>query len=396
MSKTVRRLRFREFWRIGEQESWLTDMAANGLHLIKIGSIFAHFEKGEPKQMKYRLEVAINKEITSEEVRMYNERGWDYVTTYNYLHLFSSPVERNAPELHPDPVEQSYTFEKLNKKLVRDIGLGVLGLIIIIGILYVKWFVRETPILSLINGEILFFEEISLIYIVYLFYLSLKAFRGVRTLREDLIGGRPIDHRAPWKGYFYLKTILTLPLIIIVGLLYIFPFAQNETSYTKTLPEESNDLPIVRLADVEQNPDLVRFESYMRYDYDLDNNYSYFWSPFAPVEYDTEEHGFIPGESWDDGYYPQIFTHIFQLTIPSMADNLVYELITLHRDEARDDEFIEIAHPQFDRLIVYEEESTKKIFASIGKAVMYVSYRGDVEINILIDNIAEKMHLISE
>ncbi|OEH91760.1 DUF2812 domain-containing protein [Bacillus solimangrovi] len=396
MSKTILRLRFREYWRIGEQESWLADMAENGLHLNKMGSIFAHFDKAEPKQMRYRLEVAINEEITPEELEGHKERGWDYVTTYNYLHIFSSPVERHAPELHTDLFEQSQTFEKLSKKLVMYIYFEVAALIIMIGILYVKWFLRETPLLSFINGEVLFFEEISFIYIVYSIHNSFKAFIAIRTLREDLIGGRQIDHHAPWKGYYFINTSFTLLHKAVVGLLFIFPFALIEIGYTKTFPEESINLPIVRLADVEQAPDLIRFESDIKGNYDWDNNYSYSWSPFAPVQYDTEEHGFIPGERWDDGYYPRIFTYMYKLKESTMADDLVYELITRYRDEAHDDELVEINHPQFDLLIVYEKENRKRVFASLGKAVMYVSYSGDADVKILIENIADKMHLFQK
>lgn len=52
-------------WQLGETESWLTDMAAQGLHFQKMGSLFAKFEKGAPKQMRYRIKLILNKEDRS-------------------------------------------------------------------------------------------------------------------------------------------------------------------------------------------------------------------------------------------------------------------------------------------------------------------------------------------
>ena len=80
-------------------------------------------------------------------------------------------------------------------------------------------------------------------------------------MRKDLIEGKPIDHHAPWKKHYRLNSIIALLFTVVVGLSAILPFVQLVKSDTKTLPEASPDLPIVRLADVEQNPALVRGES---------------------------------------------------------------------------------------------------------------------------------------
>lgn len=66
---------------------------------------------------------------------------------------------------------------------------------------------------------------------------------------------------------------------------------------TKTLPEASLNLPIVRLADVEKNPAMVRGEpSYVSTDVDWGNRYLFDWSPLAPVQYETNEQGVVPGK----------------------------------------------------------------------------------------------------
>ena len=68
MTSIVRKLRPSNYWRIGEHESWFSDMSLQGLHLHKMGTTFAHFKKGEPQQMEYRIEVTKNKNISDERI----------------------------------------------------------------------------------------------------------------------------------------------------------------------------------------------------------------------------------------------------------------------------------------------------------------------------------------
>ena len=79
---------------IGETEKYYSDMAAKGWQLVKRGVTFSKFEKTEPKQMRYRVEVASarfleERTIPDEQIAVYEECGWEYVTGYNYIHVFS-------------------------------------------------------------------------------------------------------------------------------------------------------------------------------------------------------------------------------------------------------------------------------------------------------------------
>ena len=143
MSKTVYKLRPSDYWRIGEHESWFADMAARGFHLKKMGMQFVQFAKGEPKKMKYRIDVSMKKKISPEQIQMYADSGWDYVTSYKSFHVFSSPVELSAAELHTDPVEQSYTIKELDKKLALNAGFVAIAMIFMIGMLSRFGFLME-------------------------------------------------------------------------------------------------------------------------------------------------------------------------------------------------------------------------------------------------------------
>ncbi|WP_010676786.1 DUF2812 domain-containing protein [Bacillus timonensis] len=394
MIKTVRKLRPSDYWRIGEHESWFQDMAAKGFHLKKMGLYFAHFAKGEPKKMRYRIEVSMKKRMSPEQIEMYSESGWDYVTGYQYFQVFSSPVERDAPELHTDPAEQSYTLKEMDKKLVLNAGFVVIGLLVMIGMLSSVWFLDRTPTYILVEGFAVQQTILSII-IGYFAYTSLQAALSIRALRKGLIEGKPIDHQAPWKKHHRVNSVIAILFTVVAGLSAILPFVQLVKMDTKTLPVESPNLPFVRLADIEQNPALVRGESeYMNDNVDWSNRYSTNWSLFATVQYETDENGVVPGKMWNDGsgeYSPSIETRYYRLSLSSMADNLLSDLIKRYNYEYSLDEYIETKHPSFDLLIVHEDRELKEVFASKGKEVIFVRYYGYADIGSVIENIVDKL-----
>ncbi len=399
MNKTIRKLRPSDYWRIGEHESWFSDMAEKGLHLKKMGIHFAHFTKGDPKKMRYRIDVSIKRKMTPEQIRMYAESGWDYVTGNNYFHVFSSPKSSGAPELHTDPAEQSYTLKELDKKLANSAGMTALAVILMMAMQLSFWFLDRTPIFVLIEG-IAIQQTILTLFFGYSVFTSLRAAISIRALRKGLAEGKPIDHHASWKKHYRLHSIIAFFFTVVVGLSAIIPFAQLVKSETKTLPEANTDLPIVRLADVEQNPALTRVEdSYISDGVDWGNRYTYKWSPLAPVQFETDESGIVPGEMWKDGsgeYSPSIQTRFYELSVPALADELLSDLITRYQYEDRREDFIETKHPELDLLIVHEKEEIKDVFASKDNAVIHVRYFGYGDINLIIENVVEKIDIISE
>ncbi|MEH7385371.1 DUF2812 domain-containing protein [Bacillus sp. JJ1521] len=394
MSRTVRKIRPSDYWRIGEHESWFADMAAKGFHFKKMGIHFAHFVKGEPKQMRYRIDVSMKRKMIPEQIEMYAEGGWDYVTGYQGFHVFSSPAEREAPELHTDPAEQSYTLNALDKKLASNARFVVVAMILIIGMTSSIWFLDGTPTYHLVEGSVIIQTILSII-LGYQAYNSLIAAISIRALRKKLIEGKPIDHHAPWKKHHRINSVIAFLFMMVAGFTAIIPFIQIVKMDTKTLPEGSLNLPIVRLADVDQNPALVRAESEWIDDVDWGNSYTTNWSPFAPAQYDVSENGVVPGETWKDGsseYSPSIHTKYYQLSIPAMADNLISDLIKRYNYEYSLEDYVETKHPYFDSLIILEKEEVKVVFAYKGKVVIYVSYYGNEDINSVVKAIEEKIN----
>lgn len=400
MKKTIRKFRPSDFWRIGEHESWFSDMASAGLHLKKVGIAFAHFTKGEPTQTRYRIDVFNYKNITSEQKEMYSESGWDYVASYGSFNVFSSPAHVNAPELHTDPAEQAYTLNYIDKKFTKSaIGVAV-SVVLMIGIIATMWVIDSYHYLALVEGLIIQ-QAIMIIAELYVVYTSVQAAVSIHALRKTLSEGKPIDHSAPWKMKYKVTLIVVSIIMFFAISTAVLPIIQMTVAKTKALPVSSADLPIVRLADVEQNPELVPEQpSYNRNNIDYNSRYSYAWSIFSPLQFKSDESGVVANELWKDGsgvYSPSISTWAYKINLPYINEGVLSDLINRYGQTYKGVVYVETENPDFDKLFVYEGDySTKEVYAAKGKGVIYIRYHGNAPINSIIEAAAEKIKLISD
>ncbi|MBV1758801.1 MAG: DUF2812 domain-containing protein [Dethiosulfatibacter sp.] len=384
MSKVVWKFRPGDYYRIGEHESWFSDMAREGLHLIKMGHVFARFIIGEPKNIHYRIDVSKNKDISLEQKYLYAEGGWDFVASYGDFNVYSSSDEIMAPELHTDPAEQAYSLQELHKKLIKNVWIVVVYTVLMLVILSTPlWLPNGTFTLSLIEGSSILLPLV--ISILYLLYESISGLISLRRLRQELIEGKPINHHAPWKRQQRIKTTIAIVYILLVGYVIVMPFIQIAISKTHILPEGKTDLPIIRLADVENNPELKRKDS-EETDWEI-NIYTKKHSFLAPIQYQSHEYGVVSDKMWSDGsgtYSPSIHTWIFQTRSPVLSKSLVADLVKRYGLVYKGGEFIEIYHPDFDILIIHDIDDVIEIFTAKGKAVIHIKYYGDASIETLI------------
>lgn len=398
MSKTVRRLLVGDIWRIGEHEHWFSDMAKDGLHLEKMSFLFAHFRKGEPKDIRYRIDTSSNKKMSEEEKAYYRESGWEHVSRFGEFNVFSSPAALQAPELHTDPAEQSYTLASLDKKLRTNTYIVALLTLFILAMNMMLWFVYDAPTLAFIEGDMVFFASSSLLYLFGV-YIMVRTTLSIRKLRVTLLEGSPINHQAPWKKHYRVNQIVTVTVVGIAAASAALPWVQMGMHKEETLPLEEVDAPIVRLADIEQNPDLVRNEIMNDDGVDIGNRVIHNWRLLAPIQYETNENGVIPEEVWEDGsgsYSPSVSTLVYQLRFPSMKEGLITDLIAKNELFFTGANVKRLESDFFDVLITRENDGFKEVFAGKGKGVMYVSYFGEREVATVLDIVAKKIGLIAE
>ena len=102
MSKFVKRVIPFESCDIPAIQSWLEDMAEKGLFFKECGVFFAKFEKGEPKDMRYRLDFCdvVACDIPEEKKELYERSGWNVVGDFKDDCVVTENPD--APEIYTD------------------------------------------------------------------------------------------------------------------------------------------------------------------------------------------------------------------------------------------------------------------------------------------------------
>ena len=389
------KLRPGNYWRIGEHESWFSDMALEGLHLDSIGRYFARFSKGDPIGMRYRIDLTLDKNITVNQKLMFAEAGWDYVTSYRELNVFSSPIEAYAPEIHANYSNKDSTLKYLDKKFMKTVASFFFLILLVIGMTAAYWYLIPTPFLSLVQEKVSGLA--SQIILLNAIFNSLKEAIAIRILRRTVSSGKPINHAARWKlrRTFYVMEFLIIP----IGLLAMFStLILYGSGNIKVQRIGDSKFPIIRLADVEQNSDLLPYSSRLGEDADWVVNYSNNLSILNTLQLETVENGIVEDEMWKDNsgtYTPSIVTSMYKLRLPSMSEALLTDLVKDYSMIGGVEELKEIEHPGFDKLLVYEGEQGKELFAVKGKGVICIRYYGYADIESLIEATAEKISLIA-
>ncbi|MEK5185225.1 DUF2812 domain-containing protein [Solibacillus sp. FSL W7-1324] len=397
MAEIVRRLRPGQYWRIKEHESWFSDMSEQGLHFYEIGTHFAKFKKGDRKRMDYRLELAKNKYISNEKIRLFEESGWDYIASDRNFHVFAAPTDRKVKESPINREEQLSIASALFKKTLMSFIIILLAVIALFWLISSIWFTGNTPTLTLIEGHIFTTMVLSLLNLYYLISMAMGLI-GIARIRRDMNEENYDNHHKPWE-IFYRNNIIMYVMTMAISLIAIFiPFYQLLQMDTLTLPEEDSSLPFVRLATIENAPNLER-DVFMIDEVDWGNNYSENWSIVAPVQFSTRENFIEKKGQWSDpnnSYEPSISSEVYRLNFKSLVAPLVDDLITKYSYVNEAESFIEKEHKEFDRLLVRLGDNNKEFIFVKDQAVMYIDYSGKVGADVIIENAAEKMDLLTE
>ena len=107
---------------IGGMERFYARMARRGWQLEKRGAFFSRFIRKEPEEVCYRVELASSSgnfgevQLPPEQIQLYEECGWQYVTGRGLVHLFRAPAGSGEPELYDDPRQQADTLQGLRRE----------------------------------------------------------------------------------------------------------------------------------------------------------------------------------------------------------------------------------------------------------------------------------------
>ena len=253
--QTVRRLVPCPPYDVEACESWLGDMAEQGLMLERWGGFEARFRRETPRPVRYRLTAARLKGNVlfippgtpdAGEEALYEEAGWHFVCRQNEFYIYACD-DPAAPEPHTDPAVQALSL----KMACRSAVFSFVCWAIVIAL-------RSSELFS--GDGFLNLVEYPLTALVFAFcYLSLmltslQNLYCIFSLRRKLKRGLPPDHHKNWRRSAPLHRCanglwrLALPFLIV--LLFCVIFHPDRSAYLRNTEEEKAAMPFATLEDL--------------------------------------------------------------------------------------------------------------------------------------------------
>jgi len=299
---------------LGLTEKFYTEQALKGWELEVRGAYLSRFAKTEPKQMRYRVEVISPKafaewEIPDEQVAVYEDCGWEYVTGKGYIHVFRAPENSDAQEFYLDPAQQADTLKKLRKNYRSSFIFVPLYLILYTGFFAMltqnapeRWLAQFYEHLITQTGMMV----ALMIAITWGMLDSLWATIHLGRLYRRMKKGVPLDHSP--KGNMLFHRVINGTLIM-VALVCILVWATSGKTYR--MPE-TPDGPYLVLADFgveeERVPNMFNNkESNVRY------QRSFLCESWHCQEFTEDE--------W-------LYHQVYRMKDPRMIDRFVWSLMT--------------------------------------------------------------------
>ena len=388
--KIVRRLVPVDFLDLDGIELWLEEMAAKGLHFQKFGAFFAQFRPGEPARVRYHAEPTENGWTTIPvQAADYGDMGWNYVGKIGYLALFQA-ADPDAPEFHTDPVAQSYTLDRLTKRLTWFVWLLLVPMAALGA--FLVWARLDSafgPVLSLVKFDSLYTRIVLLLELALILHFAWETW-GLCRLRRRLRAGIPHQRPRRWRHTGLVRQGYTL-LLSIAALVQIgstTAYFARVTRWDMELSALDRPAPVLSLAELEGNgyaPEPFYYPGYEGPD--RDNFISYDSRPLAKI-YEVDQSGKADGQNC------RLDMEWYDLTLPFLAGPLLEDLMDyqlydlLYAPERYTVE--ELSVPGFDQLVVAEdvEYGGQQLFARWGSRVVYLDYRGSRNLTERLDQVA--------
>ena len=238
-------------------QSWLEDLAAQGLFLIKDGvfcGVFT-FERRAPQTVAYRLDVAQKQkprfpesgdELTEEEVELYRAMGWEHLLRYGDFRIYRSAAD-DVPELHTEGETHAITVGLLKKKY-RSAFINA-ALTAVFFLLCSQSALRYNFRIAAAIG--LFFLICIYGAILDAWLTQLVRLFRFRRYEKRLLCGEALNRRTEWrKTAPFVYCIRLLPLLFAFGVACSLSAALSRESAVFPHAEYPGDPPFATAEDI--------------------------------------------------------------------------------------------------------------------------------------------------
>lgn len=342
-------------------ESWLEDLAQEGLFPLSFNGYYAKFREGKPQKMAYRIEVPkyYQAEPPKAMRETYEEFGWQFVCSMWQYYLFAS-AEECPIEPHTDPLVQAELLEDAHRdsKQAFLAGCGVFFVFLILCAL-MTWAQLD----AFLRG----FSLLHCLLVMFTFSFGIgwdaSRMRTQSRLRRRLAAGVPMEHRKD-----YRRALRVQPMLVLLILLMCFTPLLSATASILNRPREyvsselPSPLPCLPLAEVEgtegETPASVTFGK----------------SLFAPVQYTIRESG-------KDSYLQTTYLEVRPEPLAAQAMKTLADNGRYFMNSALKRREIEVEPGLFDGIEYYHSDGRTIFAARKGNAIIKVEYRGSADIS---------------
>lgn len=270
MTKCKRRLLPAEPYEIDALESWFSDLSAEGLHVQKANALFATFIEGEKKRLLFRMEPkqagalsALDKIKAEERHAQHKEKGWSFVCKLDYFYVYAA--EEGTADYFATPEEEGayYPDNLKGNKFFNSIYAELLVIVVLIAA-YIFVLHRQTTYDWVEGFANPFCNPLILVFAIF----AGQRNRGAIKLQSSLAAGEPHHQPTDWQAP-HLRRKHRLYQVWMLGIIaFIFlPFLPNVFSFSdRPIAEVKQPLPMISLAELENDPDFYAVDSYYQRD----------------------------------------------------------------------------------------------------------------------------------
>ena len=258
--KTVYRLAPCPAYDVEGMESWLSDLAEEGLFLTQDGFFcgFGFFYEDVPRKAKYRLQasefqggfLSDHDEPEEEEKELSEALGWEYVARRGEFYIYRS-INENVRELNTDPEVQALTLKIVQKRQFSSLISCVLWMVVYPFIRHSKK-ALIAPMLYMKNWFYLF----SMVLILCFFIGAIKQLVYYTGLRKRLQCGEQPDRNKKWKkrSWLYPAKVMGKTILCIIWGCIVLANLGRDVLFENEIPlaEYRGNPPFATIADFEQ------------------------------------------------------------------------------------------------------------------------------------------------
>lgn len=359
--KRKRKILWLNEWHISEQEALFADMAAKGWQLIDIGNIFAIFEQYTPESTNFKCDIfdVNDSSDSADRLKTYQEAGWEYVTSRNYIQVFKESSGAAGTEIPVDPARHEKIADIFQRSIKKKVSAVLLATVILVILQFLT--LQNDPVDNYLKDRYLFF---FVIVIIYLFSIirELTNMVQMKKLIKKLRLERQYINGVDYKLKIHQKRLsrFVMILFLTVGIIYIFP-----KDLKKQFP--SNDLQVAQLADVLDDAEYEQINVI-----EAVNHYTEDSSLLVPQQYEIMQSVDVVSQTNDQIYNPSIWSYRYEARNEWLAKKFLQTLKQEQSDNVKSYE--QISDDRFDELWIKRDQENVELLIRNAKEIHGFSF----------------------